>query len=186
MTTRDNYWTNDDGLAIGFGKNEPVSSGVASSGNTAGQYGEIAIDIVATELEVLATVVGAEGGGSYASAVKLPSGTAIISADLIVDTAFTEAGGGAGALLSAGTFSWNTKTGVLVEINSDDIVKSATTTEVATLGVISSPTAPLDGAIVGKAVNSADATHPVVIIPTYEAEVFTAGAARLIVKYKLA
>jgi len=183
MSIRDSYYVNDDGLVVGFGTRKSEQN-TPSTGNRAGQYGEITMDIVATELELLATVVAAGGAGDYASAAKLPSGSSFVGAKLTINEDFTSSGA---PTLEVGTYSWNEDTGALIEIDDSAFVSAAVKAEL-TKKTIHKGTNPVDGATgFDLPINSADTSQSVVIVPTKKtADVFSAGKAQLVITYKLA
>lgn len=154
---RDSYWTNDDGLVVGFGP-RTVDTGLAAKVSTMGETQELVLDIVGADLAD-ATVPTNINTGAF-----IPANSLVLSGVLIVDTAFA----GATAVLDIGTY---TAAGVAVD---DDGIDSA----IAVASLTADTDIDSDGAVIGTVV-----TADTYIAATYDTAAFTAGTAKLIVRY---
>jgi hypothetical protein len=169
MTIRDNYWTNDDGLTIGFGTNKSAT-GVASKIGVSGFEGELAIEIIGTEVPA----AGAISGGLASFGATLPVGSVITGTSMIISEAFTSGGS---ATLNVGAYGLKSSDNTLVNGDIDGIVDGFAKGSL-TVGEV----APTAGAQVNTAVASADG-NSLVLVASYETAAFTAGKGTLIVKY---
>ena len=169
MTIRDNYWTNDDGVTIGFGTSKPATS-VATKIGVSGFEGEIALDLVWNEIPAVGDISGLDA--SFGA--TLPVGTVITGTSMIVSTAFLSAGA---AKLNVGAYGLKSADNTLVNGTVDGIVDGF-----AKASLVIGEVAPTAGAQVNTAVASADG-NSLVFIPSWEGAVFTAGKGTLIIKY---
>lgn len=152
------FWHNDDGLTISFGpidtlKNIPGIVNTEAFGDT----------LVA---EVDAATVGTELPGNYENGAYIPAGAVVESVEVVVDEAFTSAGGL--ATLSVGTYD---ETGAVVD--ADGLVAAEAEANLTAGAVV-------DGA--GAQVGTVVAENLYVGL-IYGTEAFTAGTARLVIKY---
>jgi|SRR5690606_29331702 len=155
------YWTNEDGLTIGYGR-RTSEYGTAAKVSKGGEYEELVLEFLGTEL------ADAAAPANFKQGAMLPAGTYIVSALLLVDTSFASDGGT--ATLDIGTFDVD---GAAIDI--DGLVAAAAE---ATL------VAGADIAGAGDQVG-ATLTEDAYLAATYGTEAFTAGKARLIVRYIL-
>lgn len=154
---RNAYWTNSDGLVVGFGT-RTVDTGLAAKVSTGGEYQELVMDIVGADLEDTG-IPTAFQTGAY-----VPANSLIVSALLIVDTAFV----GATATLDIGTY---TSAGAAIDV---DGLHAAV--------AVASLTADTDIAGAGAQIGAV-VTQEAYIAATYNTAAFTAGTAKLIVRY---
>jgi len=155
--SKDNYWTNDDGLVVGFGR-RTTEDNVAGALNTGGDIEEqLVLDIVATEL------TDSDEPVNYEQGAKIPANAHIRDAVLVTNEAFTSGGSGVldiGTVKSDGTFS------------DDDGIDSAIALGTLTAAAV----VDCDGAQVNTVV-----TEDLWLAATYDTAAFTGGTAKLYV-----
>lgn len=156
---RDNTWTNNDGLKIGFGTLDTTND----------QAGEVHTKGISKELvKVLndaSTVADTDTAAVQGDEYPIPADAIIQRAYFVVDTAFA----GATAVLDIGV---KQKDGTNID---DDGIDSAIDVTSLTAGAVIE----CDGALVGAEVGANDAY----IMFTYDTAAFTAGAGRLYIEY---
>jgi len=158
---RDNYWTNQDGLVVGFGPHT-ADEGVSTQGSVKGNIQQVVLKIKGTEL----VDAGAPNAQYLASSVVIPVDAYLVSARLFVTTAFTSGGS---AVLDIGVYDVDADA-----IEDDDGIDSA----IAVATLVDNFDVACDGALVGSvlAQNSK-------IYASYDTAAFTAGEATLVVEY---
>lgn len=158
---RDNYWTNQDGLVVGFGPHT-ADEGVSTQGSVKGNIQQVVLKIKGTEL----VDAGAPNAQYLASSVVIPVDAYLVSARLFVTTAFTSGGS---AVLDIGVYDVDAGA-----IEDDDGIASA----IAVATLVDNYDASLSGDMVGTvlAQNSK-------IYASYDTAAFTAGEATLVVEY---
>jgi len=154
-------WTNEDGLEVRFGIDRATS---APTGGTSAEEKVHVFDIAdATELGDTDTAA-ASGDAAF-----IPAGAIVKDAYLVVDTAFTSGGS---AVLDLG---FKEADGTNID---DDGIDAA-----IALGAIDADDDVIacDGALVGTRL-----ANDSYVMATYDTAAFTAGAAKLVVKYVVA
>lgn len=154
--SRNAYWTNSDGLVVGFGTHD-VDTGLAAKVSTMGETQELVLDLVG--VDVADTAVPA----NLVTGAFIPANSLVLSGLIIVDTAFA----GATAVLDIGTYD---SAGAAVD---DDGIHSA-----AVVALTADTDIDCTGAVIGTVV-----TADTYIAATYDTAAFTAGTAKLIVRY---
>ena len=159
-------WVNNDGMEVRFGS-EQGASAFGGAVNHAGVYHEAVLDIQGTKVPATDAPIDKN--------VHIPSGSFILDARIIVDTAFTSGGS---ATLDIGlmnddgdgTFSTNDDNGIDAAIAVGTLVLDY---DVAA-----------DGAQIGTSpVNGTSTSYPLVFSHGYNTAAFTAGRARVIVRW---
>lgn len=157
--SKNSYWTNDDGLVVGFGA-RTTETNIGGALNTGGDIeGQVVVDLDATTLTDTAEPTNFQQGA------KIPANSHIRDAVLVTDTAWTGTGT---PVLDIGTYD---STGSAVD---DDGIDSAVGT--GSLGADS--VVDCDGAQVNTVV-----TQDVWIAATYDTDNFEAGTGKLYVTY---
>jgi hypothetical protein len=151
-------WTNDDGLNIHFGPRD-TQNGRAAKVSKGGQEQEIIVIVEATKL------TDAVAASDVDRAAIIPSGAYVKSADIYVDEAFTSGGS---AVLDIGLYQPD---GTAID---DDGIDSA----VALGALVDDAEISGNGAVVGTSVS-----NDAVVAASYDTAAFTAGRARVVVKY---
>ncbi len=154
--SRSNYWTNDDGLKVGFGTRTPEDK-IGGVTRVAGNVKEVVLDFNYDDLP------GA--GGSDLQVLSIPAGSQIIGSKLNVKTA---AAGGTSYTIG------------LVEADGTAIDADGLHTALQLVTASLTAGAWLDGggALIGASIGSADGQIVVGATGT-----FTAGAYRLVIEY---
>lgn len=158
--SRQNLWTNSDGLIVGFGTHSIDGNGAVKP-SVMGDVQQIRLKITGTALLDAAVPNALEAANS----AVIPSGAYVKGIYFAVTTAFTSGGS---AVLDIGTVGLD---GVIVD---DDGILAGTA--VATL-VANYDTA-TGGALVGTKLTSAQ-----VVYASYDTAAFTAGEGVLVVEY---
>lgn len=164
---RDATWTNSDGLVVGFGTHSPDNNVPAVTGT--GSLKTLRMEI---DLTGLSDAFGASD--RVPQEVVIPRGSFIKSAYLRVLAAAVSGGGGT---LDVGTWG----TGDAAD-DPNGIVDAVTVAELTSIGEIHV----CDGAMVnasGQTSVGVTSTSDVVIAPSYDTAVFTAGTIELVVEY---
>ena len=157
---RDNIWTNADGLVVGFGtRTVTTSSGATPS--TRGAYKEVVLTLKGTDLGD--TVAATDD--AIVHGVEIPADALLLSADLFVTTAFTSGGS---AVLDIGVYQAD---GTIVD---DDGIDAA----IAVATLTDNAVVACNGADIGTVTATA-----VKIGASYDTAAFTAGEAKLVVRY---
>jgi hypothetical protein len=160
---REEYWTNQDGLVVGFGQRD-VSENSAKKIAVEGAVEELVLDLNdAVELEDTQDV----SGNAIVNGAEIPAGSLIVSATLVVTEAF--ASGGA-AVLDVGTY--NADTGAAVD--DDGLIEAAALGALGADAVVTGAGGQV-GAVVGERVK---------VAATFDAAAYTAGKARVVIKYQ--
>ena len=156
---RNAYWTNQDGLVVGFGTRTITKN----AGAKIAKGGAVEQMVVEVDLATLADAV-ATTDDAVVMGAHIPAGALLQSATLIVDVAAV----GASAVLDIGTYDLDG-----AEID-DDGIDAAVATASLTAGAVIA----CDGALVGTvlAANSR-------IGLSYDTAAFTAGTATLVVEF---
>lgn len=158
MAGRNSYWSNDDGLVVGFGTRD-TERNIAAQTSSDGATEELVMVIHGTEL------TDADEPTNFITGAPIPANSLIVSGQLIVDTAFTSGGA---AVLDIGTY---TSAGAAID---DDGIDAAIAVGALTADTLIAS----DGAQIGTVV-----TQDAYIAATYDTAAFTAGTAKLVVKY---
>lgn len=170
---RNQTWSNQDGLVVGFGthtEDNNVSGVDAQSGG---------------RVVLRQTITGVDLSDTYAATdfnpqdVIIPRGSRIIRASFQVLTAFTSGGA---ATLDIGTFTKGLATDVVDD--ADGLVADMSIAELTSIGEVHI----LDGALIGASGQTAvgaTGLGDVVIAPSYETAVYTAGTGILTVEYQV-
>lgn len=153
------YWTNSDGLVVQFGPHDGDNHNMAAQASTMSPTQEVVLNIVATSLSDTAVPTNLN------QAARIPANSLILSADLIVDAAFTTSASGT---LDIGTYD---SAGAAVD---DDGIDAA----IADSSLTADTRIACDGAQIGTVV-TADRW----VAATYDTGAFTAGTAKLVVRY---
>ena len=166
-------WTNDDGLNIKFGNERSVVS-VEGAVSTMGDEAQAVFKITGTDLTSSSALIAAH------PTVGIPDGAHIISATLYVTTAFTSAGS---ATLTVGLFN-DDGDGTYSVNDADGIDATVAITAIDAIG----DHVACDGALVGSGAIALAGTgdRPLYVSALYATAAFTAGAADLVVKYRVA
>lgn len=161
--SREEKWQNQDGLCVGFGTRK-VASNEAQKIAVEGAVEELVLDInEAVELDDVQDVTD----DAIVHGSEIPAGSLIISATLVVSEAFTSGGA---AVLDVGTY--NADTGVAVD--DDSLIAAAAIGALGANAVVTGA-----GADIGAVV-----TARVKVAATYDTAVYTAGKARVVIKYQ--
>lgn len=157
--SRNAYWTNADGLVVGFGTRQ-ITKNAGAKVCKGGAREEIVVEVdLALLSDALATTDDAIVQGAL-----IPADSLIESATLIVD----EAAVGASATLDIGTYD---AAGAIVDV---DGIDAGVLTAALTAGAVIA----CDGAVVGTVVAAGTK-----IGLTYETAAFTAGTGTLVIEY---
>lgn len=151
------YWTNKDGLYVGFGP-RAVLKNAGAQVNTDGMRREVVMKI---DGALLTATVGVD---QLANAPVIPAGSYIEEALLVVNTAFSDVNGelNIGGYLLSGTV--------------DDADGFDATIDVASL--VANAEVTCDGSYVGKVL-----ANSVKVACDYDSAAFTDGAATLVITY---
>lgn len=152
--SRSNYWTNDDGLKVGFGTRTPEDK-IAGLTRTAGAVEQVVLDFDYDDLPVV--------GGSDTQVLSIPAGSQIVSSKLNVKTA------------AAGGTSYNIG---LYQADGTVIDADGIDAGVLTAALTAGAWIENDGALVGASIGSAAGQIVVAATGT-----FTAGSYRLVIEY---
>ena len=162
--SRDNVWTNKDGLAVGFGTRTKTTSGSFKQANDQdGVTQKLTLRFRGEDLPD-ATVAGTD---QIMYAPVIPNGSLIKGATLVVLEAFA----GATAVLDIGVYDAD---GTIVDDDGIDAAIAVTSIDAL------NDTIACDGADIGTVVAT---TGGVKIAATYDTAAFTAGEAELVVEY---
>lgn len=156
---RQNWWTNSDGLYVGFGT-RTVNANDGAKVSRGGVEQQVVVKITATKLTDTATA------DELANSVTLPAGAELTSAKLIVNTAFTTSASGT---LDIGLYKVGSD-----GTDDDDGIDAA----VAAGALGSEAVVTCDGALIGTILDA-----PYKIAATYDTGVWTAGVGTLVVTY---
>lgn len=165
-------WLNNDGLLIKFGNDQATPARVGKL-STAGEYQEIVVRIVGTE-------VGSSASPTIYKEVGIPQGAHIESAKLYVKTAFDSAADN--ATLTLGIWS-DDGDGTYTVVDADGIDATIAQTALDPAG----DTVACDGDMTTSPetlIAVANNTRPVYISAEYGTAAFTAGVADLVVSYR--
>ena len=163
---RDNIWSNQDGLAVGFGTRTVAST---VSVRHPGPDGALESVVLRIRGEDLADAVAATED-QVIHGVTIPNGATIVSAETVILEDFA----GATATLDIGVYD---SAGAIVD---DDGIDAAIA--VASLVTGTAPIA-ADGAVIGTVIST---TGGVKICASYDTAAFTAGEAVVTVNYQVA
>lgn len=166
---RDATWTNSDGLVVGFGTHSVDNNVAAVRGGTEKTV-EMEITLADLPDTFAATNVDPQ-------AIIIPRGSVFMEGYI---TTLVAATSGGAATLDIGT--WGVDAGTPVVDDADGLVADVTIAEMTSIGEVHV----LDGALIataGTTAAGAISDSNVVIAPSYETAVFTAGVVRLTVKY---
>lgn len=170
MAARDAYWTNSDGLVVGFGTRE-VAGNQASIVSSADGMLEVVLPIIGTQLEDTDSVTAASITGQGA---VIPRGALLERAVLQVHEAFV----GATATLDLGTYDAD-NSAITVDV-ADGIDVDIAVTALDAIG----DTIVCDGALIGAQVG-ATSNSDVTLVAAYQTAAFTAGKATLVCRFQL-
>jgi len=171
--SRDLVWANSDGLSVGFGTHG-VDNDVPATRNN-GTKTRVSVEI--TLVDLVDTFAAAN---RKPQEIRIPRGSLITEAYVVVKTLATSGGA---ATLDLGLWGVND-----VVDDADGIVADIALTEIDVAGEVHI----CDGALVASSGNTAaagiitvgaTANSDVVIAPSYETAVFTAGVVLLVVEY---
>jgi len=156
---RENWWTNSDGLYVGYGTRD-VSTTLAGKTSKGGLKQELTVRIVGTDLADAATV------DQLAHSAVIPAGAFIESATLEVHTAFA----GSNAVLDIGVYAVDSD-----GTTDDDGIDAA----VAVTSIdAEQDTIACDGAVVDTVLDA-----PYGVGASYDTAAFTAGVGTLTIVY---
>lgn len=167
---RDNTWTNQDGLVVGFGTHSEDNDVAAVSG-----VGNRKVVTVEYDLANLSDTYSASD--FKPQDVTIPRGSVIVRGTLQTLVAATSGGA---ATLDIGTFTKGLATDVVDD--ADGLVADVSIAEMTSIGEVHV----LDGALIGASGQTAVGATGLgncVIAPSYETAAFTAGRVRLTVEY---
>jgi len=167
--SRGSTWTNKDGLVVGFGTHSEDNDVMAVRGGTEKTV-EVEIDLTALSDAFAATNVKPQDP-------RIPRGSIIKSAYIQTLVAAVSGGGGT---LDIGTWGVGLTTEVVDDANG--LVDAVTVAEMTSIGEVHV----CDGALIsssGQTAVGATSLSDVVIAPSYDTAVFTAGKIRLTVEY---
>ncbi len=164
MSAREEYWSNQDGLVVGFGQRD-VSCNSAKKIAVEGAVEELVLDL--TDATVLEDVQAVDGN-AVVNGSEIPAGSLIVSATLVVTEAFTSGGA---AVLDIGTYDADSAAAV-----DDDSIFAAVALGALSLNAVIVASA---GADIGAVV-----TQRVKIAATFDTAAYTAGKARVVIKYQ--
>lgn len=156
---RQNWWTNSDGLYVGFGTRK-VNYNDGSKVSRGGLEQQVVVKINATDLADTA------GASELANAAVIPAGAELTSATLIVNTAFQTSASGT---LDIGIYAADAN-----GTDDDDGIDVA----IAAATLASEARVTCDGAKIATILDA-----PYKVVATYDTGVFTAGVATLVVTY---
>jgi hypothetical protein len=159
MAKRDNTWTNQDGLYVGFGTRKAESNTGSNHGGSSA-IRTMTLKIVGSELS------DAVAAADLENAAVIPADSVILSANLFVTTAFA----GVNAVLDIGTYKAADNTA-----EDDDGIDAA----IATATLVDNYAVACDGADIGTVVTGSGYK----IAASYDTAAFTAGEATLVVRY---
>ena len=158
-------YTNDDGLTVFYGA-RTVDTNVLRKVNTGAMVQEVVLSITGADLNDTETTVN-----SYSVAV--PSGAYIESATLIVDVLFV----GATATMDIGTYKSD---GAAID---DDGIDVAIAVGALTADAVIACNGAQVGAVINNTAPTGSTDDGVHVRATWDTAAFTAGSARLVVKY---
>lgn len=162
MSTRNEKWTNKDGLYVGFGTRK-VETNVGKMTSSGGPEQEFVAKIYGPDL------TDAVAAADLENAAVIPAGSLIQSATLFVQTPFA----GSNAVLDIGVYNGTTN----AVVDDDGIDAAIAVTALDAEG----DTITCDGDDIGTVVAAAGAK----IAASFDTAAFTAGEATLVVKYLL-
>jgi hypothetical protein len=177
---RNNFWVNDDGLAIGFGTRTSVEQG-ATTVNKGGNTYEMTL--VVPDLLPVAGVVGTDAtaytAGSYSNAAFIPALATVQKVTIVTDTVAASTGA---ADILLGLYTIHATTGALVVVDADGLVDagSSVLADFSVVGETMIIDKATGGTYVGKKTVGAS---PVLIAAITATEVYSAGALTFIVEY---
>lgn len=157
---RENYWTNSDGLIVGFGTHSEDRN-VTATPSTRGAVKEIIYTIYGVDVPDVNPT-----GLQIVNAAIIPTNSLLLSANLFVTTAFTSGGA---AVLDIGT--WDYTANAIEDDDGIDVALALTSLEDNDVVVC-------DGAQIGTVLLA-----PCVVYASYDTAAFTGGAANLVVRY---
>lgn len=169
--SRDAYWTNSDGLVVGFGTRK-VSGNQAAVVNSADGMLEVVLPIIGTQLEDTDSVTAASVTGQGAS---IPRGAILERATLHVHEAFTSGGA---ATLDLGCYDADNSAITADDADGIDVDIALTAIDAVGDFIV------CDGALVGAAVG-ATSNSDVTLVAAYQTAAFTAGKATLVCRFQL-
>ena len=152
------FWQNEDGLTVSFGTTATVKN-IPGVVNTEG-FG----DVMVTEVD--ATTVTTSLPENYENGAYIPAGALIESAQIVVSTTFDSAGDA--ATLSVSTYDEDGNVDTAGGIDS----------AVAEADLAAGDVIACDGSLIGTVVS-----ENLYVGLVYGTEAFTAGEARLVIKY---
>lgn len=163
MSAREEYWSNQDGLVVGFGQRD-VSCNSAKKIAVEGAVEELVLDLTdATLLEDTQAV----DGNAVVNGSEIPAGSLIVSATLVVTEAFTSGGA---AVLDIGTYDADSAAAV-----DDDSIFAA-----VALGALGA-----NAVVVGAGADiGAVVTQRVKVAATFDTQAYDTGKARVVIKYQ--
>ena len=159
MAKRDNTWTNQDGLYVGFGTRK-VETGTGSNHGGSSAIRTMTLRIKGADLKDVVAAADLE------NAAVIPNDSVILSANLFVTTAFV----GVNAVLDIGTYKAADNT-----VEDDDGIDAA----IATATLVIDYAVLCDGGDIGTVVTGSGYK----IAASYDTAAFTAGEATLVVRY---
>jgi len=173
MTARDyNDWVNDDGLRITFGTGEAQVGRGGEYSDMAGDV-EVVLDIIATDLKAFNDATDPTTVLDYH--IRIPEDSFLLSAELVVEVAFA----GTNATLDIGLVDASDMSAPFTDLNDAGIDSAIAVTAIDAVG----DTIACNGALIGTVLSS-DAGGYLISAEAGMAS-FTAGKAKLIVKYRV-
>ena len=170
--SRDAYWTNEDGLVVGFGTREVAGNHAAVVSSADGML-EVVLPIIGTQLEDTDSVTAASITGQGA---VIPRGALLERAVLHVHEAFDSAGDA--GTLDLGTYDAD-NSAITVD-DADGIDVDILQSAIDAVGDVVVCNGALVGAVVGATSNS-----DVTLVAAYQTAAFTAGKATLVCRFQL-
>ena len=167
---RDNYWTNADGLVVGFGtrsQDDAASSHFSPDGAFIVSLPVIGVDLEDSDSVTAATITG--------QGVSIPRGAILERATFHVHEAFTSGGA---ATLDLGTYDADNAS--ITGDDPDGIDVDIAITAIDAVGDF----IVCDGALVGAAVG-ATSDSDVTLVAAYQTAAFTAGKGMLVCRFQL-
>jgi hypothetical protein len=157
MANKASYWSNSDGLVVGFGRRD-VADNIPGAVAGVGSIRQLVVEIVGANLTDTAEPT------DFITGAFIPADSVILAAYLTVTTAFA----GTNAVLDIGTYD---AAGSAID---DDGIDAA----IATATLVDNYYVACDGGKIGTQV-----TVDNYIAATYDTAAFTAGRAKLVIEY---
>lgn len=169
--SREEYWTNQDGLVVGFGTRD-VNGKAAHSHYSPDGALIVSLPVIGTQLEDTDSVTAATITGQ---GVSIPRGAILERATFHVTEAFTSGGA---ATLDLGTYDSDNSAITVDDADGIDVDIALTAIDAVGDFIV------CDGALVGAAVG-ATSNSDVTLVAAYQTAAFTGGKGTLVCRFQV-